>query len=247
MSLCASRLFPAVLVMMMVAESSFGGYEDALEFYLKGDHARAAESFDTFVRESPSDPRVGQAVYYAAVGFLRSNHPEEAAIRLRPLLARPLSDISTSSIRLALGLAHRQMGDETTAMRLFESAWLSADNPYDRAAAREQIRGSVRATPAAVLKPAGPQSPPGESDPPPRSSAGQWAVQVVSTPDRSQADSIFADLERAGWPVYRESATLSGAAYIRVRVGPYASESDAARAKSAIRAKYGIEGWLTRR
>ncbi len=54
-----------------------------------------------------------------------------------------------------------------------------------------------------------------------------WIVQVRSTPDKPDADSLQSALVGAGFPAFVVSAEVSGVTYYRVRVGRYRSKGDA--------------------
>ena len=54
-----------------------------------------------------------------------------------------------------------------------------------------------------------------------------WIVQVRSTPDKPDADSLQSALAAAGFPAFVVSAEVSGVTYYRVRVGRYRSKGDA--------------------
>ena len=233
-------------------------YDRALESYLKEDYIQAALRFDRYVRQSPGDPKVALGLYYAAICRLRLEQPKPALERLEsPLAVRPegapdsTADApSAAMVRLAIGSAHAMLGNDTTALAYFESSWLSAANVFEREAAKEKIRerreprlATPKVSPAESLRPlAGVVTPPAR-----RPSRGAFVVQVASTPDRPQADSIRDLVARDGWPAYIESASLRGQTYHRVRVGPFADESDALDAKGRLQTQYGLEAWVTRK
>lgn len=223
-------------------------YDRALESYLKEDYIQAASKFDRFISRASSHPKLPLAVYYAAMCRLKLDQPKPAIDRLEYLLtAAPDSAESPSPamVRLALGLAYRMIGDDTAALTYFESSWLSAANVFERAAAREKIKESksirrvgVSLTPIREIV---------RDDPDPLPARGSFAVQLVSSPDRSQAESIRSQVEADGWPVYQETADIKGETFYRIRVGPYETESEAKRAKDRLRSKFGLEGWVTRK
>lgn len=250
---------------VLVPSVSRADYDQAVESYLKEEYPQAASRFDRFISESPSDEKVPLAVYYSALCRIKLEQPVPAVERLQSLLALaapedadPSMAPSPSMVRLALGIAMRMTGDDTAAMRYFESSWIMASTVYERAAARENIREFIRplrdvmAPPLrAVEMPSRSSSGPGlqaRAEPSMiRRSGGAWVVQVVSAPDRAEADAVRARLEPDGWPVFEQTADVNGTTYYRIRVGPYVSESEAYTARARLRSRYLLEGWVTRK
>ncbi len=240
-------LFLGAIVLFCPAPG-FADYDRALESYLKEDYIQAASSFDRLLLQYPRHPRIRRARFFAALSRLKLEQPKSSLLHIQTLLAESPDtsragpeDPSPSAVRLVAGLSYRLLGDDTAAMDAFEMAWLSAANTYERAAARDQIR-DLRESPLQTV-----QAPPARplSDLPDESSS--WVVQAVSTPDRAQAEAIRTDLSRDGWPVYEESVILKGQSHVRVRIGPYPSESEAHFAKSRLQSKFGISGWVTKK
>ncbi len=128
--------------MGLVASVSFADYDSALEAYLRQDYIQAATQFDRFVTDHASDSRGVSAIYYASLCRLKLDQPRPAAERLRSILGESQSPaaISPSMVRLALGAACRMMLDDTQAVKWIESAWLSAENTFERAAARRMLK-----------------------------------------------------------------------------------------------------------
>ena len=246
---------------IVFSAAAFADYDRALELYLKEDYIQAAIKFDRMIASSSSHPKISYAVYYSALCRLKLEQPKPAVERLQSLLStytetEPDQEKAPPQavVRLALGVAYRMLGDETTALSYFESSWLSSANTFERAAAREKIKehrsmstGAKEAPPSAVSvvrEPDPPSRPPAPSS---KSSNQAWAVQVASAADFSEIEAIYSRLRQDGWPVYRESTNIRGTAYDRIRLGPYPSESEAIAARGRLQTKLGIEGWVTRK
>ena len=251
------RVLRSFLVLLAVAFIyplvAAADYERALESYLKEDYVQAATRFDRLIAQSPSHPKIRQAIYYSAICRLKLDQPKPAAERLTLLLSNspsdtPPSGLSSAVLRLALGTACQMLGDETSALSHFELSWLSAANAFERAASREKIR-ELRSRSDRTISPPTAERVSASDLPVSRRfvPAPGWAVQVVSAPDMAQAESVRAHLQRAGWPVFQETAAVNGVTYYRIRVGPYPAESDAMTARSRLRSDMGIEGWVTRK
>ena len=55
----------------------------------------------------------------------------------------------------------------------------------------------------------------------------QWAVNVLSSPNKKEVTPVVAGLIRAGFPVYITRAKVKGTEYMRVRVGFFAEKTEA--------------------
>lgn len=234
-----------------MVSSAAADYDHALESYLKEDYIQAASRFDRFVSESSGHPKLPLAIYYSAICRLKLDQPKPAIERLQFLLSSAPDTIASPSlamVRLAIGEAYHLLGDETSALSYFESSWLSAANAFERSAARDKIKDIrmawVSVPRAPVQEPREPVLAARPEDPP--APAG-WVVQVKSTQDQSQAESIRAQIQTGGWPVYTEATAVKGATFYRVRVGPYPAESEAGAAKRRLQSRFGFEGWVTRK
>lgn len=64
-----------------------------------------------------------------------------------------------------------------------------------------------------------------------------WYVQVGSFSSRDNARSVLQKLFKQGLPAMMQNVTVGKALWYRVRVGPYASETPAQQALSAVRAQ----------
>ena len=245
-------LIPATILFLVIAAGAGADYDLALESYLKEDYIKAAQRFDRLISESSSHPKLPMAVYYSALCRLKLDQPAPALDRLRLLLSdTPAAETdmvspSQSAVRLALGSAHQMQGDDTAALSFYESSWLNASNSFERAAAREKIKELRSPAVVAVMPAARNARLENSSRHPAVSSKVRWVVQVASYPDRAQADAVRSQLQNAGWPAYMETADVRGDAFFRIRVGPYASESEAGGARGRIKAGFGLDGWVTR-
>ena len=76
--------------------------------------------------------------------------------------------------------------------------------------------------------------------------SGLW-IQVASVADRREADALAARLSRGGYHVQVAAAEGAKGRVFRVRVGPYRSEDEAARASAKLRGQERIrETWIVR-
>lgn len=64
-----------------------------------------------------------------------------------------------------------------------------------------------------------------------------WYVQIGSFSSRDNARSVLQKLFKQGLPAMMQNVTVGKALWYRVRVGPYASETPAQQALSAVRAQ----------
>jgi cell division septation protein DedD len=61
-----------------------------------------------------------------------------------------------------------------------------------------------------------------------------WAVQVASFPRSGEAEDRLSALRAAGHSAYLVHALVKGQTWYRVRIGPYASTADAAKARTQL-------------
>jgi cell division protein FtsN len=81
---------------------------------------------------------------------------------------------------------------------------------------------------------------------PDASLASGWIVQVRSTTEKAEADSLQAALAGGGFPAFVVSADVSGQTFYRVRVGRYSSRGDAEVIEAELKTRSDIEAtWVT--
>ena len=73
-----------------------------------------------------------------------------------------------------------------------------------------------------------------------------WIVQVRSTPDRPNADSLQSALVEAGFPAFVVSAEVDGVTWYRVRVGRYRSKGEADIIEAELMRRSDVDApWVT--
>jgi len=92
----------------------------------------------------------------------------------------------------------------------------------------EDVATEVRASPDATQTP--PPDPPATAPVP---SSG-WSVQIASYESASDADARVAKLQERELKAYRVAALIRGANWYRVKVGPYSSKDEAAKARTDL-------------
>jgi len=73
--------------------------------------------------------------------------------------------------------------------------------------------------------------------------SGKVAVQVAALASREKADALQRRLKGAGLHAYTEKVATSSGSWIRVRLGPFASEAEAEKARARL-IKLGLQGKL---
>lgn len=112
----------------------------------------------------------------------------------------------------------------------------AASSPAPAAAPESEVPPPTRSSPE--LSPAPPPRSDAKASPIPASLGAPtvpWEVQLASYPDPSQADAAIAELGRKGVDAVRREATVGGALWYRVRVGPFSSQEEARRRSLEIR------------
>jgi len=74
---------------------------------------------------------------------------------------------------------------------------------------------------------------------------GSVVIQVFSSADRSQAETIRAKLAGGGYQAFLSPIERGGRTMYRVRVGPFASKSEAQKAADKMRSAYRLDTWVT--
>jgi cell division septation protein DedD len=74
--------------------------------------------------------------------------------------------------------------------------------------------------------------------------AGGYVVQIASTPDRAYAQNLAATFVERGYQAYVTSAEVKGATYFRVRIGRFASLTEARQIVAQLAEKYAVSGFV---
>ena len=74
---------------------------------------------------------------------------------------------------------------------------------------------------------------------------GGFVVQIASTPDRAYAQSLAATFVERGYQAYVTTAEVNGAKYFRVRIGRFATLTEARQIAAQLEAKYAVAGFVT--
>jgi hypothetical protein len=107
---------------------------------------------------------------------------------------------------------------------------------------------------AAVPTPATPASPAPSPTPvkprpnvpaEPRVASGQLVIQVFSTADVDQAESVRGRLTKGGHKAYLSPVQVGGRTMYRVRIGPFDSRDQAQKVAEQVRKGYKLDTWVT--
>ena len=74
---------------------------------------------------------------------------------------------------------------------------------------------------------------------------GASVIQVFSSQDRSQAESIRKRLVKGGQKAYLSPVDVAGHTMYRVRIGPFSSRPDAQKVAEKVRKTYKLDTWVT--
>lgn len=110
----------------------------------------------------------------------------------------------------------------------------------------EETAAATPAPPASPIPspsptPARPRSTPAE----PRMGAGQLVIQVFSTADVDQAESVRGRLVKGGHKAYLSPVQVGGRTMYRVRIGPFDSRDQAQKVAEQVRKGYKLDTWVT--
>ncbi len=103
-------------------------------------------------------------------------------------------------------------------------------------------------TPKPTPAPAQPRTPantPRNTPAEPRLAAGQVVIQVFSTADLPQAESVQGRLSKGGHKAYLSPVQVGGRTMYRVRIGPFDSRSAAQTVAEQVRKGYKLDTWVT--
>ena len=81
----------------------------------------------------------------------------------------------------------------------------------------------------------------------PATSDGDLVIQVFSSADQNQANLLITRLRDGGYPAQLSPVDVEGRTMYRVRVGPYSDRGEAETIASAIKSKFRLDTWITRR
>lgn len=79
----------------------------------------------------------------------------------------------------------------------------------------------------------------------PRLAAGQVVIQVFSSGDQDQAESVRDRLSRGGHKAFLSPVQVGGRTMYRVRIGPFNSRGDAQKVAEQVRTGYKLDTWVT--
>lgn len=107
----------------------------------------------------------------------------------------------------------------------------------------DEVAAATPAPPAPSPSPtpARPRSTPAE----PRTGAGQLVIQVFSTADVDQAESVKGRLVKGGHNAYLSPVQVGGRTMYRVRIGPFDSRDQAQKVAEQVRKGYKLDTWVT--
>ncbi len=74
---------------------------------------------------------------------------------------------------------------------------------------------------------------------------GASVIQVFSSQDRSQAETIRKRLVKGGQKAYLSPVDVAGHTMYRVRIGPFSSRLDAQKVAEKVRTTYKMDTWVT--
>ncbi len=108
----------------------------------------------------------------------------------------------------------------------------------------DQPAAAKPAPPAAEPTPAAPETQVAEA-PAARASAGSLVVQVFSSNNQVQAQTVVDELRAGGYPALLSPVEVSGRTMYRVRIGPYGDRKVAEGIAEQVRSKFRLETWIT--
>ena len=97
-----------------------------------------------------------------------------------------------------------------------------------------------------IAPPAGSSTPSHTAPAPPPSGTGEYTIQVSSWTSQPKAESEAARLATAGYSAFVEEGSVGGTMWYRVRVGRYATESEAKNAIAAMQPGMETDLWVAR-
>ena len=129
----------------------------------------------------------------------------------------------------------------------------SAPAPVDLSLAQPPEPVPVVAPQPAKAEPAPKPEPPAKAEPAPKpelakdAGKGRFTLQLSSFQSRGEADAFVAELKKSGYaPTVAEANVEGKGTWFRVRLGGYASQTEAMAAKAEFEAKQKIIAYVTR-
>ena len=113
----------------------------------------------------------------------------------------------------------------------------------ERQAAKAAAAAAAQGNPPPARQTAAPVQP--SQAPAPVLPKGSVWIQVFSSPDRSQAESIRAKLAGGGYQAHLAPIERGGRTMYRVRVGPFPSKAEAQKVADKVRTGYKLDTWVT--
>jgi cell division protein FtsN len=115
------------------------------------------------------------------------------------------------------------------------------DDEEEMAAANPAVPSTPAPGPSPT--PARPRNTPAPAEP--RVAAGQLVIQVFSTADVDQAESVRGRLLKGGHKAYLSPVQVGGRTMYRVRIGPFDSRDQAQKVAEQVRKGYKLDTWVT--
>lgn len=229
-------------------------YREGMRLYLLGNTGAAAPVLRNFVREKPSSPQAAEAYYALGAIALRQGQTPEAQMRFRDCLRSSPNPTLAASAHLGLARCHFQRGAhgecraacldilaKDPATPLADEVLFLLAEACDRmgrgAEARtyyRRVADEFRSSPCAEraqarlgVRTALPVVTPG----------GRFYVQVAALTSRVKAIEHARLLAERGYPAGVLAASSHPGDLNLVRVGPYATRTDAERVAAKLRAE----------
>jgi DedD protein len=106
-------------------------------------------------------------------------------------------------------------------------------------------KGAATPAPAATVADSAPVRPVKPSEAEPAVPKGAVVIQVFSSQDRTQADSIRKKLAKDGQKSFLSPVDVAGHTMYRVRIGPFASRSEAQKVAVKVQKVFKYDTWVT--
>ena len=107
-----------------------------------------------------------------------------------------------------------------------------------------EVAEAARPTPAPAPAPTPARAAPATGNEP-RLASGQVVIQVFSSGDQGQAESVRDRLNRGGHKAFLSPVEVGGRTMYRVRIGPFNSRGDAQKVAEQVRTGYKLDTWVT--
>lgn len=107
-----------------------------------------------------------------------------------------------------------------------------------------EVAEAARPTPAPAPTPTPARTAPATGNEA-RLASGQVVIQVFSSGDEDQAESVRDRLSRGGHKAFLSPVQVGGRTMYRVRIGPFNSRGDAQKVAEQVRTGYKLDTWVT--